>query len=241
MTLRRYLISLFGAGMLTIAIGLFIHSIVVPRIIHKNRQVRVPNVIEMTVADATEVTSSSKLQLKVIRSEPHPSLPVGAIMEQTPVAGLLVREGRPLAVVCSNGPHATNVPMLSGLDQRKAESTIQRELFKVGTISKLKIAGAATSAVAWQYPSPAKRHQKGEPVDIVIAEPLELTSYCMPDLTGQTIYSARAKVELAGCAIAPVKYERRPNLRPNTVIDQDPAPGSRVIKGETIELVASTR
>jgi beta-lactam-binding protein with PASTA domain len=30
-------------------------------------------------------------------------------------------------------------------------------------------------------------------------------------------------------------------LRPNTVIDQNPAPGSRVIKGETIELVASTR
>lgn len=241
MTLRRYLISLFGAVMLAVAVGLFIHSIIIPRIIHKNRQVRVPNVLEMTVANATEVTSSLKLQVKVIRSEPHPSLPVGAIMEQAPVAGSLVREGRLLAVVCSNGPHAENVPMLSGLNQRKAESTIQRRLFKVGSISKLKIEEAATSAVAWQYPSASRRLQKGEPVDIVIAEPVELTSYCMPDLTGQTIYSARAKVELAGCAIAPVKYERRPNLRPNTVIDQKPAPGSRVIKGETIELVASTR
>jgi eukaryotic-like serine/threonine-protein kinase len=241
MTVQRYIISLLGVGMLAIAVGLILHAVVIPGMVHKNSQVRVPDILEYTADDAFEITSSAGLQLRVLRREFHSSLPEGVVIEQFPIAGNLVREGRPLSVVVSKGHFAFRVPMLTGLDQRKAENTIQRESFKVGDVSRLKLEGVGSATVLWQYPASGKQLRKGESVDIVIAEPSEYVSYCMPDLTGQTIYSARAKVELAGCVIAPVKYERRPNLRPNTVVAQKPAYGSRLIKGETIELVASTR
>jgi beta-lactam-binding protein with PASTA domain len=52
---------------------------------------------------------------------------------------------------------------------------------------------------------------------------------------------ARAAVEAAGCVPGTVTFQRRPGVQPGTVLAQTPVPGSRILKGANVELVASAR
>ena len=241
MRLWQFLLTLLGLAILFAAALVSFNMLLMPRLVHRHGEVRVPDLLDAPLVDARETASALGLELEVVREDAHPSAPVGDIIDQHPGAGAVVRSGRRVAVVLSGGPPAGPVPSVAGLTLRQAEATLQRESYKLGRVLSLRSDDAITTGVGWQSPASGTPLRKGETVDLVLAEPRSTPPLLVPDLRGRSLFTVRASLEAAGCVLAPPRYRRDGRVPPGTVLEQDPDPGSRIPKGGTIELVASTR
>ncbi len=229
------LAMVFGGGLV------LSNAVLVPRLVHRNAEVRVPDLAGRATSEAAEIAAHDGLEVEVLREETHPLLSPGTIISQLPQSGQTVRTGRSIGLVVSAGPPAGQVPPLSGLTRRQAESTLQRESYRLGRVLRMRRDASGAEAVVMHYPPAGTRIRKGVAVDLLLADPPPPSAFLMPDLRGRTLYDARRAVESAGCVTAPVRYERDRDVPHGTVLSQAPVPGTRILKGETIELVASTR
>lgn len=237
----QFLLLLAALGVVFVLGVLSFNFLLMPRLVHRNPEVRVPDLAGLPLEDARSAAAAEGLVLETVRSDAHPSIPAGGVLDQVPRAGAVIRSGRRVAVVVSNGHAAGPVPRLLGLSRRQAESTLQREAFRVGRILEMRDPGAVAASVGLQAPSPGTPLRKGEAVDMVVVSPVNDRALLMPDLRGRSLFAARAAAEAAGCVLAPVRYERDGRIPANTVVSQKPVPGTRIPRGGTVDLVASTR
>ncbi len=241
MKLGRFL-GLLGGFTLLFAVGLVsFNFLVMPRLIHHNPVVAVPDLRGKTVELARGEAGRAGLQLIEDRTAAHPSVAAGRVVEQTPAPGSSIRRGRRVTVVVSGGPAQGTVPDLAGLTRRQAGMLLARESFREGRVLRYRTDLVTAPTVTFQKPPAGTRHLKAQPIDLVVAEPDQAPAYRLPDLRGEPLYLARLAIEEAGCVVAAVTHRREPGVAPGTVLAQAPSPGSRVLKGATIELVASAR
>ncbi len=241
MKLWKFLLLLIGLGLLAGVAALGINFVVLPAIIHHNQVVAMPDVRGLTVRGAELQLRGADLEVEVLRSRAHPTIPAGMILDQVPAPNARVRGGRLVRVVLSSGPPAGVLPRLAGLSFRQAEITLQRENYRLGRVLRLRRPGVTEPVVDFQSPGAGTELYKGATVDLVVAEPAPPALVRMPDLRGTPIYRARQIASDAGFVLAPVTYERTDRFPPNIVLSQSPAVGVRIPKGERLELVASSR
>ena len=195
----------------------------------------------MTTEGARTKLQPVSLDVEVVRQRPHPTVPVGMILDQLPSPEAKIRGGRIVRVITSSGPPAGAVPELAGLTLRQAEITLQRENFRLGRTLRIRRRGVTDPVVAAQYPGAGTDLFKNASVDVVIAEPAAAELVRMPDLRGSLLFQARQIIADAGFVLEPVTYERTSDVPPNIVLAQTPPAGQRIAKGEHLELVASSR
>jgi serine/threonine-protein kinase len=241
MKLGRFVLVLIGAVLLFGAGLLAFNFVIMPRLIHRNTVVLVPDLRGQTLADAQVETQRLGLKVRQTRQRPHPTVMAGKVLDQTPTAASPIRRGRTVQVVTSSGPPAGLLADLTGLTRRQAEITLQRESYRLGRILKIRRPEVTVPTVIYQYPPGGVVLRKGKPVALVVAEPTLPTSFRMPDFQGVSLFVAREKIAAAGCVAASVSFERNRDVAPNTVLSQSPRPGARIRKGARVELVAATR
>lgn len=230
--------ALAAVGVLVLAA---MHLEVVPRLVHSRPVVTTPDVRYLTVDVATARLADLGLEIQTSRSRPHPTVPVGCILDQSPSPGSPLRRGRGLKVVLSAGPAAGGIPNLAGLSRRQAELTLQRESFRLGRVARVHEEGRTEEVVVAQNPPAGRSLEKGKPVNLVVAVPAPPALLRMPDLRGLPLYQAQQEIERAGCVLAPVKYDRDDDRPAETILEQDPQPGRRIEKGARVALVATKR
>ncbi len=241
MRVWQFLILLAALGLVFVLGVLTFNFMIMPRLVHRHHEVRVPMLAGQDFADALETADALGLILETVHTDAHPTISVGGILDQAPLSGTMIRQGRRIAVVVSRGPAAGPVPDVLNLSQRQAEATLQRESYRLGNVYRLRDPSVVITDVAWQSPAAGTPLRKGERVDLVLGVPAAAVALLMPDLRGRSLFAVRASVEGAGCLVSQVKYRRENRLAPNTILEQRPAPGARILKGAPIELVASTR
>ncbi len=234
--------TLLGGAILLFCVGLAgFNFLVMPRLIHHNTIVSVPDLRGKSLDVARGEAGRAGLQVVEERQAPSPTVPQGKIVDQTPRPNSAIRRGRRILVVTSAGPAAGVVPELTGLSRRQAEMTLVRESFRTGRLLHVRRNEVSVPTVAFQYPPAGTSVRKGSAVDLVIAEPGQPPVYRMPDLRGLPLYRARAAVEAAGCVTASVNYQRGRGVPNGTVLDQTPPPGGPILRGANVELVVSGR
>ncbi len=241
MKLWKFILLVIGlVGLGGVAV-LGINFLVLPQLIHQNKVVTMPDIRGMSVTGAQTKLKAHDLDVVVNRQVSHPTIPEGMILDQIPAPEKGIRGGRVVMVITSNGPPAGALPNLAGLSLRQAEITLQRENYRLGRVLYLRRPGVTEPIVDFQSPEPGLELFKGAVVDLVVAEPPAAELVRMPNLLGTPLYRARQIITAAGFVLAPVAYERTNDLAPNLVMEQTPAAGQRIPKGERLELVASSR
>lgn len=86
---------------------------------------RVPNVLNMTLEEATEKCEKGKLIVQVVGKEYSDVVEEGHVMAQTAVGGSLTDENDTLGIVISAGIEKTEVPDLFGYKEEKATEILQ--------------------------------------------------------------------------------------------------------------------
>ncbi|MGD8412739.1 MAG: PASTA domain-containing protein [Candidatus Latescibacterota bacterium] len=240
MNLRSIGITLISlAGIFVLGILLF-NFVIMPSLIHQRESVIVPDVRNVSEAQAKNELEGLGLNMRVQRSEYHPSAPEGFVIEQRPAPNENIKEGRTIEVVLSLGARTQVVPDLKGMSLRQGRIMLGRNNLRIGRVARVHTFGGAGETVLATTPEGGKELVEGSSVDVVVAVGGQKQQYLMPDLTGEDLLFIREKLRGMGFRIGGVRYESRKDVFPNTVIGQMPLAGSLIREGDSIELVAAS-
>ncbi|HVN94319.1 MAG TPA: PASTA domain-containing protein [Terracidiphilus sp.] len=217
-------------------------------------EVQVPNLKEMTTADARSVAAGMGLNLDVDHRYYSGDVAAGHILTQSPAPGTVVRREWRVRVAESLGAQKVDVPDTLGANERVAELELRRAGLQVGEVAHLPDGAAAEGTVIAQDPPPHAQGIEQPSVSLLVAAPDDETpdGYVMPDLTGMPLAGAEAALKKVGIKAEAPSYVNeavppvgsgdapiKPPIRPGDVVAQSPSAGTRVDQTTTVKLTVA--
>ena len=167
--MRRFFNILLGA-LAMIAVALLSAFITMRLAIH-GREVEIPNVAGLTIAEARDAAASLGLNMNVENRFYSTVTPAGRVLSQYPVPGIKVRREWVMRVSESTGPQKVSVPNVIGQTEREATVTIRHLSLDLGTVAYIPAPGPA-GIVLSQTPTPAAEGVDGPRISLLVSEPL---------------------------------------------------------------------
>lgn len=184
---RLFNIVLGALAMLAVAL---LSAFLTMRLAIHGREVEVPNVAGLTVAEAHGLASSLGLNMNLENHFYSTVTPAGRILSQYPAPGTKVRREWVMRVTESSGPQKVSVPNVVGKTEREASVEIRRLSLDLGTVAYIPAPGPAGTVLA-QTPTPAAAGVDGPRISLLVSEPVPVPR------------SRQAAAEDAGDADAP--------------------------------------
>jgi beta-lactam-binding protein with PASTA domain len=262
--INRFFNILLGAlAMLVVAL---ISAFITMRLAIHGREVKIPNLTGLTLADASKKTRALGLRLHLEDRFYSPNTPPGRILAQYPGPGITVRREWAVRVTESLGTQQVAIPDLLGQSERTASINLRRLGLELGAVAHVASPGEPGIVIA-QTPSPNAAGVDSPRVSLLLSEPDEAESpqaFVMPSLTGLTLSGAAARAGALGLHIvsaedlnlpttpsttsaatttpAPETAATLPDtpaaqtISIGTVIAQSPPAGHRVVKGDPVRI-----
>ena len=163
----------------------------------------------------------------------------GRVINQVPAAGTLLVEGSEVAVTVARrtiDPRAAVVPSVVGLDGEVAERQVTG-LGLVPLATPVASDPSGAGKVVTQDPAPGTVVAKGSNVALGVGAPASgaLMETEAPDVVRLREGEARARVSQAGLVV--VTRDRLAPEEAGVVLEQDPPPGARLVRGRPLTLV----
>jgi serine/threonine-protein kinase len=190
--------------------------------------VPVPDVVSMTVADATSALAQRHLKLVVSERDPNDQIPADTIVSQNTQAGTGVDPNSEIDVTVSSGPPVIVVPDVGGHVVDDASTAITN----AGLQPNIEYVVDQTSplgTVMKQTPDAGTSLKKGESVTIDVAVP-----GLVPDVAGKSTSDAEITLQNAGYKIGNSSYVQEG--ADGTIARTEPVAGSALRPGETVTL-----
>jgi len=193
----------------------------------------VPTVVGMTLAQATTAVESIDNLTVSATYEYHNSVPAGLVISQNPAAGTAVNVGTNVSIVVSLGRPI--VPNVVGLAQAAAETAIE-------AVDNLSVSAAyeyhntvPAGTVISQSPTGGTDVDIGTTVNILVS----LGRPVVPSVFGLPLSDARDAIEAVDNLHVAVTYQYHNTVPAGFVSSQDPAGGTAVDVGTTVDIVVS--
>jgi eukaryotic-like serine/threonine-protein kinase len=123
------------------------------RIALHGREVAIPDLAGLTVAQASEAALHNGLDLNIENKFYSRTIPAGRILSQAPAAGSRVRRGWQVRVTESLGPQQVTIPNVVGEPVREASLDLRKSSLDLGTLAHMDAPGD-TDMVLSQTPPP---------------------------------------------------------------------------------------
>jgi beta-lactam-binding protein with PASTA domain len=193
----------------------------------------VPNVVGETEADANSLIVGAGLVLGGVTYEFSDTVAAGTVISQNPVGGTTVPGGSSVDLVVSLG-EAHTVPNVVGQTEADANSIIVGEGLTLGSVTYEHSDMVPAGHVISQDPVAGGVLPAGGAVDLVVSSGRAF----VPDVVGQTESAASAAIIGMDLMVA-ATYEHHNSIPANIVISQNPAGGTEVSVGSTVNIVVS--
>lgn len=231
------------------------------------REVTVPNLANLSDADAASAARGLGLNLSVENRFYSSAVLANHVLSQSPAPGSRVRSGWQIRVTESLGSQQVPVPDVTGQDEHPATLMLRRLQLELGTVAH--IPGPAPAGVVLaQSPPPNVAGLDGPGVAILVSDEESSPSsigYVMPSIVGLTLATAQSRLATAGLhiafpsaseepdasdaapadpptaadpAIAPVVTA--PRSTSSVITSQSPLPGHRVTRADTIHVTLAS-
>ncbi|MHC4498942.1 MAG: PASTA domain-containing protein [Planctomycetota bacterium] len=194
----------------------------------------VPDVVGKTRSEATSLIEAVSLTVGTVNLEYSDTIPTGIVISQHPVGGTTASVGFGVTLTVSLGKPV--VPAVVG--QTLAEATLSIEGvddLTVGSVTEVYSNTVPAGVVISQDPVGGTVVLTGSPVDLVVS----LGRPIVPDVVGQSEAAAILAIEAVDDLTASVTREYHNTMPLGDVASQDPAPGTVVDIGFTVNIVVS--
>jgi beta-lactam-binding protein with PASTA domain len=212
-------------GTLAMLVVALLSAFITMRLAIHGREVKVPNLTGLTLADASRQTRSLGLRLNLENRFYSPNTPPGHILAQYPAPGSTVRRQWAVRVTKSLGAQQVAIPDLLGQSERTASINIRRLGLELGAIARVSAPGEAGIVIA-QTPLPNAAGVDRPRVSLLLSEPEEAESpqaVVMPSLAGLTLAGAAARAAAAGLHIVSAEDLNLPAPPPTATPPNTPA------------------
>jgi eukaryotic-like serine/threonine-protein kinase len=210
-------------------------------IIRSQDTVVVPELVGRHVVYALEVLSDLGLNTRVRGSEFNPEAPKHSVLFQDPTPGAEIKKGRDVRLILSKGPETLVMPNITGLTSQQARLILEENGLCLGHLSRVFSPRMFADGVLAQVPAAGSSVRHDRCADLLVSAGPRPAAYAMPDLTGLGLDDAILLCERSHLTAGRVSVRHDPDHPLNVVIGQNPAKGSRVTAGASVELVINRR
>ena len=200
-------------------------------------QVIVPDVVNMTQADATTAVINADLFKGATTSDYSDTVAAGSVISQDPSAGTSVSQGSSVNMVISLGPSST-VPNVVNQTQSDAGTAINAAGLVEGTVTTAHSDMIDAGNVISQNPAAGSTVAQGSSVDLVISLG-PAPQVIVPDVVNMTQSDAGTAIDAAGLVEGAITTAYSDTINAGNIISQDPAAGSSVEQGSSVDMVVS--
>jgi serine/threonine-protein kinase len=203
------------------------------------REVKIPDLTEMSVADATQLLVERGLILEESGRRYDARVEEGKILAQDPPPDSSIKLQRKVKIVVSLGDKVTAIPDLRGGAARRAQITLQQQGMTVAGQVYTFSQREEENLVIGQDPLPGEVGPREGKVGLLISRGRRPRTYVMPDLIAQPEATAVEFLRRAGLRPAPVRRSVSRYYRPGSVMAQRPEAGFRVRSGDLVVLTVA--
>jgi beta-lactam-binding protein with PASTA domain len=193
--------------------------------------------VNLAQAAAQTAITNAGLAVGTITQANSPTVPVGSVISQNPVAGASVAPGSSVALVISLGPANVSVPNVVNLAQAAAQTAITNAGLAVGTITQANSPTIAVGKVISQNPVSGASVAPGSSVALVIS--LGPANVNVPNVVNLAQAAAQTAITNAGLVVGTVTQSNSPTVPVGSVISQNPVSGASVAPSTPVDLVVS--
>jgi serine/threonine-protein kinase len=184
----------------------------------------------MTADQAGEVLRRDQLEV-AYRSQVSQTVPRNRVIRQNPAAGAHVDRHSTVLLTVSAGRGSAPVPQVQGLSEADAKAALRKVGFNVDVHRRYSDSVAAGKVMS-SSPAAGESLERGGTVTLTVSRGVRPIS--VPKLTGLTRADAEGKLSALG--LQGDESEKESSATPDTVLAQDPAPGTTVHRGDTVHL-----
>lgn len=200
-----------------------------------SEEVIVPNVVGKHGTEAIEILIKEGFKPVISDTSFAEKFPKDNIFLQKPEAGTVVKEGRIIYLFISGGEQIVNVPLLKGKSIIDARFALERVGLKLGDVNEVASNYPRDMIFDQQYVEGTSL-KKGESVGVTLSSGFASGDITVPDLIGKSLTQANIILNDSSLTVGKINYQISSTLLPNTVLDQYPAPGNKLNRGEKVDL-----
>ncbi len=200
--------------------------------------VAVPNVLGMTQADAEAAIVAAGFSVGVVGQGSSATVPAGIVMSQNPVADVMMPPGTAVDFTVSKGPQSVAIPNVAGRTQSDAQATLTGAGFSVGNVTQVWSATVPKGTVVSQDPAAGVVMIPGTAVNLFVSKGPQPVA--VPAVAGMTQADAQTAITGAGLTVGTVTQQYSDTVPEGNVISQDPAAGTLLPPGTSVNLVLAT-
>jgi beta-lactam-binding protein with PASTA domain len=223
---RWWLWVLIALALLAIAVGLYLTL--------KPEQLVVPNVIDRESATASQILQNRGFEVDIV-TVVNPDVERDHVAAQDPRPDTEAPEGSTVTITVSAGPGDAAVPTVSGMPQDEAEQALEDAGFQT-RVERVFSDDVRNGRVVATSPPAGTTLERGSEVTLQVSRGPEQVE--VPDVTGDSEDNARSALEGAGLRVGKITREQSGEA-PGTVIEQSPAAGEQVDKGDAVDLTVA--
>ncbi len=197
-------------------------------------EAKVPNLVGLDISAARVHVERAGLATAVEREVYTADYGEGRVVSQRPSPGRSLRRGRKIHLTVSLGMKETKLPALVGLTLRQAGLALQSSGFVEGGIRRVPHPTAERGVVVAQDPPAGSLGTEGAAVDLLLSIGPSTQLVRLPDVTGLPFHEAQDILRRSGFIVSERQTRADAAARPATVLDQYPAPGSLVPRGQDV-------
>ncbi|MGH2951112.1 MAG: PASTA domain-containing protein, partial [Solirubrobacterales bacterium] len=194
--------------------------------------VKVPPTRGVPLSEATKRLQAEELLVET-RQQPSKDVDPGRVIASEPAAGEEAECQSSVTLIVSKGPNLVTLPDVIGLQQGSAVA----ELEQLGFIVNVETQDADQPAgeVIAESPGPGSELLRGREVTITVST--GAGSVIVPDVEGQSEDAATDTLRSRGLSVDVVSQETDQASEDGRVLEQAPAPGTRLRSGDVVTIV----
>lgn len=236
---RKYLLYIAGMlGGIVLLIVLF-NLVIMPWYVGLGDFVRVPNVINKDIVEATKLVEAQGLYVQISGEYYHKDIPEGRIISQLPYPQSQVKEGRRIYFTVSKGRETLRMPSLWGMTLREARIKLMKSGLELADIDYAHTDSAKANVIFSQSIRSETPVSSGQKVNVTISLGPEIIYVTMPELVGLPLETGEQKLMEAGLVLGMISTVKNETFMPNTIVEQLPRAGDSVATGTRINITIS--
>jgi len=213
----------------------FLSALTAMRFAVQGREVAMPDVVGTGSVKAQQILRGRGVGMK-IEDRIYSSLPLDAVVRQSPPPNMRVKVGQNAHVVLSLGPQKVTIPQLQDRSLRAAQVELLRGGMQLGEVSSAHLPGSVEDMVVQQDPAPGTTDVTSPHLNLFVSLGPRPAAYVMPELVGLPVAEAESKLNAAGLKVAKLTPSAAPDAAHGAVVEQTPSRGQRVDANTPIEL-----
>ena len=223
---RWWLWVLIALALVAIAVGLYLTL--------RPEQLVVPNVIDRESATASQILQNRGFEVDIV-TVVNPDVERDHVASQDPRPDTEAPEGSTVTITVSGGPGDAAVPAVAGRPQDEAEQALEDAGFKT-RVERVFSDDVRNGNVVGTSPPAGTTLERGSEVTLQVSRGPEQVD--VPDVTGDSQDNARSALEGVGLRVGKITREESDET-PGTVIEQSPAAGEKIDKGDAVDLTVA--